>query len=255
MLVYRYDDTFEGLLSAVFEAYRTRRFPDRVIGASVNPPLFTEECVEVATDREHAGRVWTALRKKLGRNLSNMVTHLWLSEVDGADDLLFRYIRKVFDHREKVYLNFADPEVLRVKQIAQKVSKEGHYMRQFIRFQKGGDQTFFAAVSPDCNALPLTVNYLRERFADQKWIVYDTRRNYGYYYDLKKVIEISFEEMDFLNEDGKVDEKLLAEDEKLFQQLWKNYFKALTIKERINPSLHRKNMPRRFWKYLTEKQL
>lgn len=30
--------------------------------------------------------------------------------------------------------------------------------------------------------------------------------------------------------------------------------KALTIKERINPKLHKQNLPRKYWKYLREKQ-
>jgi probable DNA metabolism protein len=46
----------------------------------------------------------------------------------------------------------------------------------------------------------------------------------------------------------------MAEDEDLFQKMWKSYYKSMTIKERINPKLHRQNMPRRFWRYLTEKQ-
>ena len=53
---------------------------------------------------------------------------------------------------------------------------------------------------------------------------------------------------------GKLDESMMADDEKLFQDLWKGYFKALTIKERINLKLQKQHMPRRFWKYLTEKQ-
>ncbi|MDD3778627.1 MAG: DUF4130 domain-containing protein, partial [Proteiniphilum sp.] len=53
---------------------------------------------------------------------------------------------------------------------------------------------------------------------------------------------------------GKLDEEMMAADEKLFQELWKGYFKAMTIKERINPRLQRQHMPKRFWKYLTEKQ-
>ena len=46
----------------------------------------------------------------------------------------------------------------------------------------------------------------------------------------------------------------MAADEKQFQELWKEYFKVLAIKERINPKLHAQLLPRRFWKYLTEKQ-
>ncbi|WP_302587710.1 DUF4130 domain-containing protein, partial [Paraprevotella clara] len=33
------------------------------------------------------------------------------------------------------------------------------------------------------------------------------------------------------------------------------YFKAICIKERLNPRKHRKDMPVRYWKYLTEKQI
>lgn len=46
---------------------------------------------------------------------------------------------------------------------------------------------------------------------------------------------------------------MLAENEVLYQRLWKRYFKAITIRERINPKLHRQHLPRRYWKYLTEK--
>ena len=54
--------------------------------------------------------------------------------------------------------------------------------------------------------------------------------------------------------DGRLDEELMDKDERLFQQLWKTYFKAICIKERWNPRKHRQDMPVRYWKYLTEKQ-
>ena len=53
---------------------------------------------------------------------------------------------------------------------------------------------------------------------------------------------------------GMLDESLMDKDEKLFQQLWKTYFKAICIKERMNPRKHKQDMPVRYWKYLTEKQ-
>jgi len=46
---------------------------------------------------------------------------------------------------------------------------------------------------------------------------------------------------------------LLAEDEKLFQRLWKQYYKSISIQERKNPKVHRQLLPKRFWKYLPEK--
>ena len=47
----------------------------------------------------------------------------------------------------------------------------------------------------------------------------------------------------------------MAEDGKLFQRLWKGYFDAMTIRERINPRLQRQMMPKRYWRFLTEKTI
>ena len=77
--------------------------------------------------------------------------------------------------------------------------------------------------------------------------------NTGYYYNRQKVDEVRFETKGTHLLTGKLDQQLMAEDEQLFQQLWRTYFKTIAIKERINPKLHRQNLPVRFWKYLTEK--
>lgn len=253
MIVFRYDKTFEGLLTVVFDAYSRREFPERLIGEGEPEPMFSDGAHTVISDRTRADRVWASLHRKIDKRARNMLLHVWLSEEQGSDELIFRYIRKVFDTPHSIAGNFADPDVLEIKQVAMKVAREGEHVRQFVRFQKGGDGTFFAPTAPKYNALPLAISYFKDRFADQKWLVYDTKRRYGYYYDLKKVQEVTMEDDAHLL-GGKLDESLLAEDEKLFQEMWRSYFKALTIKERVNPKLQRRQMPRRFWKYLTEKQ-
>ena len=35
--------------------------------------------------------------------------------------------------------------------------------------------------------------------------------------------------------------------------IWETYFKAICIKERMNPKKQLSDMPRRYWKYMTEK--
>ena len=42
--------------------------------------------------------------------------------------------------------------------------------------------------------------------------------------------------------------------DQLFQDLWRTYFKAICIKERMKPKKQLSDMPRRYWKYMTEKQ-
>jgi probable DNA metabolism protein len=253
MQVFFYDKTFEGLLTAVFDAYSRKVFPDKLLGENDIPPLFMDGSYTVVTQEDKALRVWGALEKKLSKQACNMLTYAWLSETEGCGELLFRYIRKVFDNRVSIEANFGDKDVLELHQLARKVSHEGHYLEQFIRFQKAADGIYFAPVSPVYNALPLVIEHFADRFSDQKWLIYDVKRKYGYFYDLKIVEEVTLQDDKHLLS-GKLDDELMAEDEKLFQELWKGYFKAIAIKERINPRLQRQNMPRRFWKYLIEKQ-
>ena len=253
MTLFFYDKTFEGLLSAVFDAFRMKIFPEKLLPVGAIPPMFTDMTHTVASNEEHANRVWQGLQAKLQKKACNMLTHVWLSELQGSDELLFRYICKTFATTKKIQYNFGDADVLEVQRIARKVSHEAHYLIQFVRFQKAADDIFFAPVRPQFNALPLAIHHFTDRFADQQWVIYDLKRQYGYYYDLHTTQEITFTDDDHLLS-GKLDEALMATDEKLFQELWKSYFKALAIKERINPRLHKKNMPVRFWQYLTEKQ-
>lgn len=253
MLVFCYDKSFEGLLTAVFDAYDRREFPERLIVEGRPEPMFTDSVHHVITDRERAERVWKGLRRKVERNISHMLMCLWLSEEEGADELLMRYLFKVFDSPRGVYYNFADDDILEAKKIAHKVTQEGHRLIQFVRFRKAADGTYFAPISPRYNSLPLAVSHFRERFSDQKWIIYDMKRGYGYSYDLERVREISIEFREGM-QNGTLPGEMADGSEELYSRMWKEYYNTLAIEERLNPSLRRRNMPVVYWKYMTEFQ-
>lgn len=63
--VYIYDKTFDGLLTAVFDAYFRKTFPDALLSEGDALPLFCDELHTVVTDEEKAGRVWRGLQKKV----------------------------------------------------------------------------------------------------------------------------------------------------------------------------------------------
>jgi probable DNA metabolism protein len=72
------------------------------------------------------------------------------------------------------------------------------------------------------------------------------------------VTRVTFQGEDALPFDldsGKLNDEVLSEDDKLFQDLWRTYFKAICIRERMNPKKQLSDMPRRYWKYMTEKNL
>ncbi len=258
MTVFLFDKTFDGLLTAVFDAYACKNFPDLLLGEGDALPLFCDERYAVVTDDEKARRVWTALRKKLSPSALGCLTQSWLSELPEIGTLSFRYIRKVIDAARSIETNFADEDVLALAQVWKKVDWERLRLMQFARFQKAADGTYFAPFSPRHNALPLVVPHFKDRFAEQKWMIYDTRRRYGFYYDLNDVTEVVFLEgsrEERLLALGVLPDEMMAEDEQLFQRMWQTYFKSICIKERLNPRKHRQDMPVRYWRYLTEKRV
>lgn len=254
MVIFVYDKTFEGLLTAVFDAYSRRVFPDALLAEGEPFPLFYDETVTVCTDAAKADRVWKGLERKISKTSLSGVTVTWLSELPEVDMLLFRYIRKAIDSPVTIEFNLGDPDVLETAKIWKKVNNERLRVMQFFRFQKAADGTYFAAVAPIYNVLPLVLPYAQDRFADQRWLLYDLKREYGFYYDLQETTEVRFEEKDSHLLTGLLADDIMDQDEKLFQRMWKAYFKSIAIRERLNPRLHRQHMPERFWKYMPEKR-
>ena len=268
MTVYSFDGTMDGLLSAVFDAFSLKEEPQELLAEGDALPLFCERTYQVTTDEEKARRVWAGLEKKLTREALKLISVSWLSELRELNTPLFQYICKVFKQGD-ISRNFADSDVLVVTNIARRVLHEQLRMKQFIRFQKAKDGTYLAVVSPDHNVLPIIIDHFQDRFNDQPWLIYDAKRHYGFYYERLRVgehssgigqvapIRVTFEDeasVPFDLRNGKLDADVLSDNDQLFQDLWRTYFKAICIKERMNPRKQLKDMPRRYWKYMTEKQ-
>lgn len=257
MLAFYYDKSFEGLLCAVFDAFKLKKMPECLLTDDDVVPLLVSDSHHVEFRNSKYERVYTALQKKLSKIALNQILFTWLSELPESDLIIFRYICKVFKSNYSIETDFGDSDVLAIHDIAKKVNKEKHHIQQFVRFNAIKNPTsdgkiYFAVIGPIYNALPLTTRFFKDRYADQKWAIYDEKRQYGYFYDLEKLEKISLNDDLIIN--NKINQDHLTDDEKLFQTMWYRYCNALTIKERINPKLQRQNMPRRFWQHLPEMQ-
>ena len=251
-LYFVYDGTFEGILTCVFDAFELKQIPKKIVFDALSE-LFVE-VHKVETDDKKSNRVLEGLKNKISASALSMLYVCWLSELQGVEMHIFNYICKAFLAEKSIEVNFADVDVLELSKIYHKVKREEERTRQFVRFQKAKDDTYFAAISPIHNVLPLAVDFFTERFADQKWVIYDIKREYALSYDLQKTEIIYFEDLRIDKQTGKLHKDLLAEEEFNFQIGWKEYLHSISIKERKNLKLQRQNMPKRFWKYLTEKQ-
>lgn len=250
---YIYDGTFEGLLTVVFEAYERKTWPFSIEQKLLAQPQMFGETVNVITDEQKVSRVWQGLQKKLSTSALTALYHIFLCEQPGFEMVIFDYIKLAFTTQHNIEDNYAAPCVLKVQQAAKQMFREKHRMEAFVRFQKAADGVFFAAISPDFNVLPLIIKHFEKRYADQQWIIYDIRRHYGAFYNLQNTELINLAQVS-LSRLRNLPAELLSDEEENYKQLWQVYFDHVNIPERKNPKLHLRHIPKRYWKYLSEKQ-
>lgn len=247
-----YDGSWYGLLTTIFCSfeYKWQIATIQKGDHDIQSGLFvTNETI--TTDETKAKRVLMGLRKKVGAQGVQELYYTFLSEIKHRELLILRCANYYFKSELKANLNFGNDDILNLKKIVRSVSRERHRIKAFVRFQKMKDNLYFANIEPDFNVLPLVGKFFKERYADQKWLIYDLKRKYGIYYDLEQVTEVTFSE----NLDKNSIKIHLDEDETYYSDLWKNYFDSVNIKERKNNKLHLQSLPKRYWKHLNEKNL
>lgn len=254
MLIFCYDGTFEGLLACIFEGYSRKRFPDEIQSEGKQPENLFAETIKIESDSGKAERVWKGIQEKLSAKNRQLLYYAFLSEEEGIEMKILRFARRLFSEKTNIETDLGDPDVLDVIQNARKVKKEAMRMLQFVRFQQTKDGLYFCGIEPMYDVIPLTIQHFKKRFADQQWLLYDLKRNYGAFYNKKTVEEAVLTSSEINRNTGQASENVLNEGDAFYQTLWKSYFENICIKERKNLRLQRHHMPRRFWKYLTEKQ-
>ncbi|MFN0292934.1 TIGR03915 family putative DNA repair protein [Pedobacter helvus] len=250
-MIYIFDGSLEGLLTAVFEWFERKPGLTKIVSEERHQPNVFSQSFEVLTDRAKADRVWNGLAKRLDRNWMRKIYCTYLSEIPEMHQEIFGFCCYIFQHQAGAEKNYGNAQVLNITQTARKVEREKHRMEAFIRFQKTADGMFYCGIDPDFNVIPLLVNHFKNRYADQQWIIYDIKRHYGIYYNLQTVEEIKIDIDKSLMK--KANQHLLDEQETLYADLWKDYFKSTNIVARKNTKLHTQHVPKRYWKYLTEK--
>ncbi len=248
-----YDGSLEGFLSCIFKAYELKSHIVNIQSEKFSQTTLFTDAEFVNTDSGKSDRVFKHLIKKTSVADAKTFYFSFLTEDENIENLLYRYIRYVFDSTLDVSKDYSNTEVLKVAQFAKMVGREKHRMEAFIRFRLTKDDIYFAVIEPDFNVLPIIIKHFKSRYADQKWLIYDTKRDYGIYYDFNSVEFIKLDLAESNIDLRKTSEERFSESEMDFQKLWFEYFKNTNIKARINMKLHIRHVPKRYWKYLSEK--
>jgi probable DNA metabolism protein len=256
MEIYIFDGSFNGILTAIFESYERKHREVKLVTRQYYIPDVFNEALLISSDSEKAKRVWAGLQTKASKSAIVDFYQAFLSEDAFTFQQLFDYALYLFNNPKGHFTNYGNDYVLGITQMSQKVHREKHRMEAFVRFQKSSSSLYYATINPDFNVLPLIVPHFTNRYADQTWVIYDERRKYGVFRDLDGSIhEVTFELKPPTSPEQSLTTVTIDEKEELYATLWKDYFHSTNIVERRNMKLHIQHVPKRYWRYLTEKSI
>ena len=248
MLSISYDSTFNGFLSIVFEIYRQHLdvgeiHPDR----SDSPCNLFMQPFRIETSEESAQRLKRAISNQASPEILSTLDAAFRSEEDGIEMKILAYLRKMFLGTDPTYAkNPTSDEMLPIFMTARSVRREVGGMLGMVRFNRMPDGTYFSEIEPKYDILELLIGHFRGRFANERWVIYDSKRGFGVYYDGKNPVEMSIPNIRQVSAMNSSDN---------FVQLWQDYYKSIAIKERENPKLMKQCLPVRYWKHLPERQV
>ena len=251
-MIFLYDGTFEGFLSAVFDAFLVKEEVEIEKKSGWQQPLFAETA-EVATSPEKAEKVVNKLLSICGNRGFTVIVYIFLSEVEKSETYAFYLIKSLIKYGSKAFSRFQDEKITRAMEIRKKVSKECERFLGILRFSELSNGIFYAPLEPDFNVLPLIAGHFYGRLSGTKWMIHDIRHGLAVYHSEGKTEYVEFidemtSHLNMVTLLGK------SENEETFAKIWSNYFKIIAIESRINPKLQRRFVPQRYWKYMTERK-
>ena len=244
LVEFLYDGSLEGLFTAIFYAYQSKD-PCTINKLENHIPSLLNEIKEITTELDKFKRVYNSIIQKLNGKALNNIYYLYLSEIEGAEDLILNYLKLCYKYGTDINLAKNNDTIISVDKYYRKVSGEAHMFTGFVRFKEIAPLSFYAQIEPVYNILPIIINHFTLRFSDQNFIIHDLKREKAIIYNKKTAIIT-----DLSKDEGYLISTL--NNDTNFESLWKTFYKSVNIKERENSKLQKQHMPKRYWNHLTE---
>lgn len=239
MLRYIYDNTFDGLLTTIYESYYNQK-PDEIVSLANRDMamIFTDVLIE--TDKIKANKVEKAIKEKISRQSLNHVYKVFLSDALRCEKYIYEYIKKGFKVGANIDDMLTDDSVKWIHTQSRRVGFEAVRFEGFVRFRNIGD-VLYSQIEPSYDILELLGPHFSERLMLEKWVIYDKSRKkclFGEHGNWWMQLDVTFQ-LENIETD-------------MYENMWKMYFENVSIKERENKRQQMHYMPKKYWKNIIE---
>jgi len=246
-MVYLHDGSFEGVLSGVYTMFYSKASVEEgeLISKETYQQTFFTLTFPVVTNRESAYKVAKSIYEHFGPEGFKCVYQAYLAEEATYGTTLFRALKAAFKLGGSAFDALGNSDILKLNQLSARVSREAHLFLGLLRFAELDNGLYYAPFEPTLNIIGLLTSHFAERLADQSWVIHDTKRKIGAFYDQKNVVLNTLDEIPTLS---------YSDREQDFQALWCEYVAHIAIEARQNPKCQQQHMPKKYWRFLPERK-
>ncbi len=249
MTIYTCEDSFEAMMTCIYDAWASRRGHANV-KLQLEPVEQAEmfcEYVHVEADPFKAEKVTRSVQKKISYEAYRQMYLASTSYREDKLDAIYRFLILGFAAGRKVTAMLSCSEVTHMMELSRKAEREANYFREFTRFTSLDGRIYVAHIEPKCNVTSIAAGHFADRFPSESWMLIDDNRRIAAVHPHDQsfyMTTFSEKEMKWLKEtDNRRD---------VYTDLWKEFFRSVSIEARANPKCQRTLMPLWYRKHAVE---
>lgn len=242
-MIFTFDSTFDGFLSAVYHAVKNRLRPVRICSENDVQTRLDTDILFIPTNVQNADTVRRTLQDGCGYDGLKRAYYVFLSSDQDSATASYIYILYALKYGKHTCEYMAVEPILIAYKLAKKVSYEAERMKGFLRFavMEGGVE--YAPMEPENDILALLMPHFADRLKHIPFVIHDILR--------QKAGVCSNGTWFITDAEGLTPPKLSAEEE-TYRKMWKAFYNAISIRERKNERLQTSMMPKKYRKHMTE---
>lgn len=241
-IIYAYDGSLEGFFCCVFESFLRNEIPFAIWPPERETPALYP-VLEIPTDRTRADRVYRSLTPKLGAPACETILIDFLSCDEDKELHLLRFLHYAFRVGPGAYHALGHMDTAPLHAMRRHIMRETEKLMGFIRFEEH-DGMLGAVIHPKNYILPMLRQHFCSRFPEEDFLIYDATHSAALVHrdHRAELVQLS----------APLSLPAPDEREQQFQQLWKQFYTTLEIRERHNEVCRRNLCPKRYWADMTE---
>lgn len=271
MYIYSCEHNWEAMLTCIYEAWTSRKGHENIklVFEPIEQFTLLDQYVHVDADEEKAGKVSDAIIKKISPYVYNQLLYTSMACEEDVMDVIYRVMILGFylsNHKmindngrliedsvngtnmAREVLNMVQyKDVMRYRDIYSRVSKEVNMFQEFVRFNQVSKDLYVSHIEPKSRIVVALGPIFEDRMPSENFVIVD---------DIYKEAVIHMKDNGLVLKHLTDEELLRLKDtEEIndeFTDMWKSFFKTISIKERENPACQRSHA--KIWarKHMTE---